>query len=39
MWRNALRLLIDKSGDVLVEAATRIGADYGGWEKDPLWSI
>lgn len=39
MWRNSLRLLIDKSGDVVTESATGIGADYGGWEKDPLWEL
>ncbi|WP_321871958.1 Abi family protein [Paraburkholderia tropica] len=39
MWRDSLRLLIEKSGDVLIESATGIGADYGGWDKDPLWTV
>jgi abortive infection bacteriophage resistance protein len=38
-WRNSLRLLFDKSGDVSIEDATRVGLKYDGWENDPLWTI
>jgi abortive infection bacteriophage resistance protein len=39
MWRNYLRLLLEKSSGVSIEEATGIGAAVGGWQNDPIWSI